>query len=195
MGLTATEKDYFRKRLNEEIEAAKTRTLATDPTWERDITKQAQEQVEKLFGVDKLMQKLEKLREAKREINAQIETVSAEIVSQMSGRSAEDVNRTSRYRNSDDEFSRYPERAADYMRAHCQNEGYRLKDMHPVGKALRTLQNKQTEVLDQITIASSHKQLEQIWAAACKELQIFDGIEKRQPRKVETRRKKEENEC
>lgn len=198
MAVAANDKDHFKNRLHAHVKELKARIAGRDATWERDITKQAQELAEKRFEVEPLLKELAKLKAEKARLETAITDKESEIVEQMTGRKSQDVSAAPRTRSNyygrneeedTDEFGRYPGVAKDIMRRQAAHEVEVLKEAHPVASKLKALDTRCELAVDKIMFAASHNQMGEIWRDVCVDFGMITETNDRQPRKVNTNRK------
>ena len=210
MGLTVSEKQHFRDRLDSRAQELRDQIQAEKPTWKRDLVVEAQRLIEEHFGVENMMVDLEDLREERDKLDTAIRELEGGVVEKMQGRKRADlpsadmqqshVNRRNNYRryhSNEDEgtFDRYPGTATNIMRDHCKRQLTALIREDPVGKKLKKLEDDVALFEDQIAGCGSHGQLQKIWSEIRGALDIFelDHDETRASRKVDTTRARQRN--
>jgi hypothetical protein len=205
MGLTVSEKEHFKKRVQSRVADLTADLKSKDPAWKRDLQKLAVEQLEEHFGVQELMQQLIKLRQKREQLDSKIAEVSQEIVSQMTGNKPEDLptmadqqraqNRYS-YGNAElrDHFKRYPGEASKLMQDYSKRQLKALVAAHPVGAKLKELEELRMDFEDRITTAGTHNQLNAVWQEIQERLGVFVEETGRLPRRVSTARAEREQE-
>lgn len=209
MGLTVSEKDHFKVRLNERVLELTGEILSGDQSWQRELTKQAVELTEQHYGLTEQLAELKKWNKRARAVARRVERIKTDIVAQARGMKPEHIEVTSTRHDSygyryqpnlmptpalpepftDDDFKHYPGDSRLIIREHAQAEFKRMAREHTVGKRIAKLKEKAQEFQDRLVAAATHAQLQTTWKEITEEFNmLMEQTKERQPRKVETAR-------
>lgn len=202
MALTVSEKEHFKTRLREHVNAMRDAIIAQEPNWEAKITAAAQAQVEERFDTKVLMKDLKKARAAVRAARDRVTALERALIAQVSGRKDKDIDpeaigrerrSTYPYQDNNREFPDYPGNSQIIMQEQCARTARHLERQHPIGQQLNALNERVEAFIDMITTCGSHTQMQKVWNRICQEFDIFNPdktVDERTPRKVNTSRKR-----
>jgi hypothetical protein len=198
--MTVTEKEHFKARLNEKVQELINELTAENPTWHRDVVKEAVERSEQHFNISDKLKELDSVRATHASLEEHISQLETEIVATMRGLAPEDTTPTStpyRYSTRPDpappfvsgDFERYPHDAKQLMQSYVSLQFEQLAKVHPHGKRIHELKEKANTFKDMLLMAGTPAQLQQTWKEIINEFNIIAAdTGERRLRKVETAR-------
>ena len=153
-GLTMTEREHWKKRIQARIQQHIDRIIADNPGLMPDLLAKAQKQAYKDLGIDKLRDKRAKLLQQQKQINEDLqatdEAITCAVLELTPG--AYRVNSYSHDRNLE-----------EALRKRIAVIRQKLLAKDEVGRRIIGLQKESEEVLDTVWLATSPQQVKDLW--------------------------------
>jgi hypothetical protein len=156
-GLTVTEKEHWKQRIARRMDKRIETLGAEDPNLMDRIQRQARQRALESLGLAELQAELDAIAEQEKVLEKREERVQKAMLSRVQGVPVEDVE-TNRYYSG----GHHPDVENAIKRRQSVHEDELLAD-HPIGQKILHLREEKEELLDTVWLASSPKQLKDLW--------------------------------
>lgn len=154
--LTVTEKEHWKERISRRIDKAIEAIYAEQPALRSRIAEAAQSEALKSLGLLELQRQLDKLAEAEKRTAKHKESAHQQMLAIVKGVTVDELPRYSYYPSPSQEVT-----AAVNRRQAVHEEELLARDPH--GKRILKLRQEKDELLDTVWLATSGKQIKQLW--------------------------------
>ena len=154
--LTVTEKEHWKERISRRIDKAIEAVYAEQPGLRSRIAEAAQSEALKSLGLLELQRQLDKLAEAEKRTAKQKESAQKQMLAIVKGVNVHELPSYSYYSSAFQEVT-----AAVNRRQAIHEEELLARDPH--GKRILKLRLEKDELLDTVWLATSSKQIKELW--------------------------------
>lgn len=154
--LTVTEKEHWKERISRRIDKAIETVYAEQPGLRSRIAEAAQSEALKSLGLLELQRQLDKLAEAEKRTAKQKESSQKQMLAIVKGVNVDELPSYSYYSSAFQEVT-----TAVNRRQAIHEEELLARDPH--GKRILKLRHEKDELLDTVWLATSSKQIKELW--------------------------------
>lgn len=154
-GLTVTEKEHWRERITRRIDKKIEAIAAEQPNLIDRVQRESREKALQSLGLAELPAEQDRLEEEESKIKKRQEAIERAMLAKVRGVPVEDIDHHYRY-GTDTEITNAIQRR---QKVH-EDE---LFAQDPIGQKILALRNEKEELLDTVWLASSPKQIKELW--------------------------------
>lgn len=154
-GLTVTEKEHWKDRISRRLDKKIDAIAAEQPNLMDRVQRESREKALQSLGLAELQAEQDRLKEEETKIDKRQEAIQKEMLAKVRGVPVEDVNDRYIY-NADTEVTNAVQRR---QKVH-EDE---LFAQDPIGQKILELRTEKEELLDTVWLASSPKQIKELW--------------------------------
>ena len=154
--LTVTEKEHWKERISRRIDKAIEAVYAEQPSLRSRIAEAAQSEALKSLGLLELQRQLDKLADAEKRTAKQKESAQKQMLAIVKGVNVDELPSYSYYSSAFQEVT-----VAVNRRQAIHEEELLARDPH--GKRILKLRQEKDELLDTVWLATSSKQIKELW--------------------------------
>ena len=155
-GLTVTEKEHWKERISRRIDKKIDTIAAEQPNLIDRVERESREKALQSLGLAELQAEHDRLEEEQATIKKRQEAIQRAMLAKVRGVPVEDIDDYYRY-NSDSEITNAIQRR---QKVH-EDE---LFAQDPIGQKILELRREKEELLDVVWLATSPKQIKQLWS-------------------------------
>jgi hypothetical protein len=154
--LTVTEKEHWKERISRRIDKAIEAIYAAQPALQSRIAEAAKSEALKSLGLLELQRQVDKLAEAEMRTAKQKASAHQQMLAIVKGVTVDELSTYSYYSSPSQEVT-----AAIRRRQVIHEEELLARD--PQGQRILTLRREKEELLDTVWLATSGKQIKELW--------------------------------